>query len=703
MSAGTNEEEDDEICMLPLKNTTSAKETLTVMSDAHATGETAQNSQSSDHSDRELEDRKACQSITEKNMHTAMNGDHVDGGGDADTGRPRRVRFREDEALVAEFDDTNLWGHDPNETARDMIEAYRKECIAMRVRPIAKLLEQLERLDDLNTPIDTLDLRGVKLDSKSCEVLEAVLSRMQMSTLDLERTNLDDEGAIALCEMVEFYGCASKINLSYNNKLRARAWLAIGRALKKSPFITTLNVGYCGLEEQTLTLLLRSVRTNCALQSLRAEGNTLAGKGTFILMAAMKFNENLRELYLANNQLSPEDGQYLGGILRTNHTLQVLDLRDNNLQDDGVRFICAGVAEQHEGLCFLNLASNNVLQDGIFHISSMLPCTKTLKELNISHNRFGDEGMYSFKLGLLANRSLEKLVMCDVKMTCEGAIALAEVLAEHRYLLHLDLKENDIRIAGLMALQHAHRMNQTLMNLDIPRNPKVDVRDRSLIRDMIAEIENYCARNRAQRDKKMMEERKKQHESEHAKQKGTGDEVPELTVGGDTTPTNEIDPSLIGSLEHVYEKPPGVVEQDPFQNTIIDDKEKPTSLLEMEKTLDAMVTTLGEPADGEGEQVELKGAQDSSTADPDLIDPETTPPASEQDDSLPDLVGTNPTPDKGEGPPPDIQVSVTMTPDVASISSSQPPDLAVSAQQAVDLLGETGLPRVTGDQVLDHI
>ena len=34
---------------------------------------------------------------------------------------------------------------------------------------------------------------GVRLDSRSCEVLEAVLSRMQMGTLDLERTNLEDE------------------------------------------------------------------------------------------------------------------------------------------------------------------------------------------------------------------------------------------------------------------------------------------------------------------------------------------------------------------------------------------------------------------------------------------------------------------------------------------------------------------------------
>ena len=34
---------------------------------------------------------------------------------------------------------------------------------------------------------------GVRLDNRSCEVLEALLSRMQMATLDLQRTNLEDE------------------------------------------------------------------------------------------------------------------------------------------------------------------------------------------------------------------------------------------------------------------------------------------------------------------------------------------------------------------------------------------------------------------------------------------------------------------------------------------------------------------------------
>ena len=89
-------------------------------------------------------------------------------------------------------------------------------------------------------------------------------------------------------------------------------------------------------------------------------------------VAAMKFNENLQELCLGSNHLGPEDGQHLGSILRTNHSLRVLDVRENNLQDAGVRYISAGIAEQQEGLFTLNLCSNNIGQEGFHHISAML-------------------------------------------------------------------------------------------------------------------------------------------------------------------------------------------------------------------------------------------------------------------------------------------------------------------------------------------
>ena len=56
----------------------------------------------------------------------------------------------------------------------------------------------LQKLDKVSTPIDTLDLKNCRLDNRSCEALEAVLSRMHMTTLDLERTGLEDDVGLSV-------------------------------------------------------------------------------------------------------------------------------------------------------------------------------------------------------------------------------------------------------------------------------------------------------------------------------------------------------------------------------------------------------------------------------------------------------------------------------------------------------------------------
>lgn len=48
-------------------------------------------------------------------------------------------------------------------------------------------------------------------------------------------------------------------------------------------------------------------------------------------MAALKLNTTLRELFLAENKISPADGFQLGNLLRTNTHLELLDLSNNKL------------------------------------------------------------------------------------------------------------------------------------------------------------------------------------------------------------------------------------------------------------------------------------------------------------------------------------------------------------------------------------
>jgi len=49
-------------------------------------------------------------------------------------------------------------------------------------------------------------------------------------------------------------------------------------------------------------------------------------------VAALKTNEILKELFLADNRLMPTDGIQLGNMLKYNHVLELLDLRNNQLQ-----------------------------------------------------------------------------------------------------------------------------------------------------------------------------------------------------------------------------------------------------------------------------------------------------------------------------------------------------------------------------------
>lgn len=43
-------------------------------------------------------------------------------------------------------------------------------------------------------------------------------------------------------------------------------------------------------------------------------------------------NKNIKELYLAENKISPNDANSLFELLISNNTLKVLDLRNNSIQ-----------------------------------------------------------------------------------------------------------------------------------------------------------------------------------------------------------------------------------------------------------------------------------------------------------------------------------------------------------------------------------
>lgn len=167
----------------------------------------------------------------------------------------RKVSFPDDALLVRALDPVDPWENAGHHSSKEVIDAYRNTCTRLKIKPCEKLIKQLEACESFQDRIDVIDLRGVKLDLRNCEALEEVFRRVRTKTLDLENTGLEDDGAVSLLEMIEFYKSTCKLNLAYNSKIKIRGWQALSRTLKKTPCLQYLDIRNTVWTEQALPLL----------------------------------------------------------------------------------------------------------------------------------------------------------------------------------------------------------------------------------------------------------------------------------------------------------------------------------------------------------------------------------------------------------------------------------------------------------------
>ncbi|XP_037372671.1 protein phosphatase 1 regulatory subunit 37 [Talpa occidentalis] len=414
-------------------------------------------------------------------------------------GAAKRVTFPSDEDIVSgAVEPKDPWRHAQNVTVDEVIGAYKQACQKLNCRQIPKLLRQLQEFTDLGHRIDCLDLKGEKLDYKTCEALEEVFKRLQFKVVDLEQTNLDEDGASALFDMIEYYESATHLNISFNKHIGTRGWQAAAHMMRKTSCLQYLDARNTPLLDHSAPFVARALRIRSSLAVLHLENASLSGRPLMLLATALKMNMNLRELYLADNKLNGlQDSAQLGNLLKFNCSLQILDLRNNHVLDSGLAYICEGLKEQRKGLVTLVLWNNQLTHTGMAFLGMTLPHTQSLETLNLGHNPIGNEGVRNLKNGLIGNRSVLRLGLASTKLTCEGAVAVAEFIAESPRLLRLDLRENEIKTGGLMALSLALKVNHSLLRLDLDREPKKEA-VKSFIetqKALLTEIQNGCKRN----------------------------------------------------------------------------------------------------------------------------------------------------------------------------------------------------------------
>jgi hypothetical protein len=172
---------------------------------------------------------------------------------------------------------------------------------------------------------------------------------------------------------------------------------------------------------------------------------------------------NLMYLDLRSCRLSPAAGHELAETLKSDNKIIVLNLADNELGEDGINDILR-VLLKNETLTELDISANHFKSciAGTFIAENQVICS-----LNVSKNSIGDEGAISIGEALPHNTSLTRLSVASCRISDAGAIAIARSITKNTSLKNLGLNDNFLTRECGYELVDAIRANEIIRKVNL--------------------------------------------------------------------------------------------------------------------------------------------------------------------------------------------------------------------------------------------
>ncbi|CAJ1346416.1 unnamed protein product, partial [Effrenium voratum] len=178
----------------------------------------------------------------------------------------------------------------------------------------------------------------------------------------------------SLAERIEMIGSAPPV-------LKAQAQCGLGAhviasLLMKNSGLTAVDVSANDISCRGVNFILTAMLVNCHVQSLDLSSKTaslrnrLAQQSAGVLEDLLTKNSTLLHLNLASTNLGFGGAQGLARGLVGNHTLQSLDISQNDIGDRGGT--CVAAALKDSGLLDLNLADNRIGDEGFLNLGACL-------------------------------------------------------------------------------------------------------------------------------------------------------------------------------------------------------------------------------------------------------------------------------------------------------------------------------------------
>ena len=288
-----------------------------------------------------------------------------------------------------------------------------------------------------------------------------------ISSIDDERFELFCQGCAALGGT----GCRGHISYAYFsfNDITSKgiqSFVSIPPCILQD--MRVLYLSNNKLDGSACNLLAKALPSISRLEQLSLCGSSLGGA---VEVIKALYRSGVKRLRLYNTGIGEPDCDTLCELLKSSHSLQHLNIDQNNLSSESVASIITGLSH-NSSLTYLNISNSHFSTANVDSLASVLKDHSkcTLTELNLEDCHINSKGAVKLAAALCKNTTLNHLKL-TIGEHVEGVTAVAKMLVENKTLTRLYLRDCHISSEGAVELAAALCKNTTLKRLDLNHNP----------------------------------------------------------------------------------------------------------------------------------------------------------------------------------------------------------------------------------------
>ena len=234
-----------------------------------------------------------------------------------------------------------------------------------------------------------------------------------------------------------------------NNQLQLGA-TKLATAIKNISLLKVLDIANNNITEAAVDEVAAAIRANKSLEKLWLHGNHL-GSSTVMMVNALKEITTLKVLDLNDNKNTRKDfAPTVACVLAKNKFMQKLGLRNNGLNDDGVKIISESLC-QHTKLIAMNFQNNNITKESAEVLSSFISSNNELQTLSLGDNQL-QVGAIKLAIALKTISSLRILDLQNNNIPEEAADELSAAIGANNSLEELWLGGNHLGSSTVMII-----------------------------------------------------------------------------------------------------------------------------------------------------------------------------------------------------------------------------------------------------------